>query len=74
MRRFKLLLVLTGVVAAPLAAQDDQYLTLAKKVLATTPLIDGHNDLPWRLREDKAGLAMDVVGYNLRGRTGGQAA
>ena len=71
MRRFKLLLVLTGVVAAPLAAQDDQYLTLAKKVLATTPLIDGHNDLPWRLREDKAGLAMDVVGYNLRGRTGG---
>ena len=71
MRRFNLLLALTGLVAAPLAAQDDQYLALAKKVLATTPLIDGHNDLPWRVREDKSGLATDVVGYNLRGRTGG---
>ena len=71
MRRFTLLLTLAGLLAAPLAAQDDQYLALAKKVLATTPLIDGHNDLPWRVREDKSGLASDVVGYNLRGRTGG---
>lgn len=71
MRRFMLPLILAGFAAAPAAAQDDQYLALAKKVLATTPLIDGHNDLPWRVREDKAGLAMDVVGYDLRGRTGG---
>ncbi len=71
MRRFNLVLLLTSAAAFPLAAQDDQYLALAKKVLATTPLIDGHNDLPWRLREDKSGLAMDVVGYDLRGRTAG---
>lgn len=71
MRRFNLVLLLTSAAAVPLAAQDDQYMALAKKVLATTPLIDGHNDLPWRLREDKSGLAMDVVGYDLRGRTGG---
>lgn len=58
--------------SAELAAQsDDQYMALAKKVLATTPLIDGHNDLPWRLREDKAGMAMDVVAYDMRGKTPG---
>jgi membrane dipeptidase len=50
---------------------DDQYVALAKKVLSTSPLIDGHNDLPWRLREDKAGMAMDVVGYDLRTKTAG---
>ena len=58
--------------AAPLSAQaDDQYMALARKVLATTPLIDGHNDLPWRIREDKTGLATDVVGYDLRKKAGG---
>ena len=51
-------------------AQGD-FLARARALHKQVPLIDGHNDLPWRLREDKAGLAMDVVGYNLRGRTGG---
>ena len=60
------------VAAQPLLGQpDDQYVALAKKVLSTTPLIDGHNDLPWRIREDKAGMAMDVVGYDLRAKTPG---
>ncbi len=54
-----------------LAQAENQYVALAKKVLGTTPLIDGHNDLPWRLREDKAGMAMDVVAYDLRSKTPG---
>ena len=71
MRRVLLLSLLAAGLAGPLVAQDDQYLALAKKVLATTPLIDGHNDLPWRIREDKSGLASDVVGYDLRKRAPG---
>lgn len=31
--------------------------TLVEEVLATTPLVDGHNDLPWALREDPAAAA-----------------
>ncbi|XP_036278577.1 dipeptidase 1 isoform X1 [Pipistrellus kuhlii] len=27
----------------------DQFLDQAKRIMATTPVIDGHNDLPWRL-------------------------
>ena len=67
-----LLPILLLAAAQPLQSQvDDQYVALAKKVLSTSPLIDGHNDLPWRLREDKAGMAMDVVGYDLRTKTAG---
>jgi membrane dipeptidase len=71
-RSFLVLGALLMAVVGPVSAQaDDQYTALAKRVLATTPLIDGHNDLPWRLRDDKSGLAMDVVGYDLRGKTPG---
>jgi membrane dipeptidase len=34
-------------------------------------LIDGHNDLPWRIREDKVARG-DVAKYDLRGRAPGQ--
>src|SRR6476620_987834 len=42
----------------------------ARKVLASTPLIDGHNDLPWAIRESKT-APMDVAAYDLRKRTTG---
>ncbi len=42
----------------------------AKRVLAATPLVDGHNDLPWRIREDKD-MARDVERYDLRKKTPG---
>ena len=42
----------------------------ARRVLATTPLVDGHNDLPWRIREDSL-HPMDVAAYDLRRRTPG---
>jgi membrane dipeptidase len=58
-------------VATPLSLSgqaDDPNLALAKKVLSTTPLIDGHNDLPWAIREAK-GMTRDVEAYDLRRRT-----
>ncbi len=52
--------------ASPLLAQSSEAnLALARKVLSTTPLIDGHNDLPWRIREDKS-MPADVEAYDLR--------
>lgn len=50
---------------------DDQYLARAKRILRETPLIDGHNDLPWRIREDTIARGnIDV--YDLRKHTPGQ--
>jgi membrane dipeptidase len=42
----------------------------AIRVLTEQPVIDGHNDLPWRIREDKS-HPMDVETYDLRTRTAG---
>ncbi|KAI9531854.1 dipeptidase 1 (renal) [Dissostichus eleginoides] len=32
------------------AAAEDPYMTRALQLMSETPLIDGHNDLPWQLR------------------------
>ena len=48
----------------------DPYLARAQRVLAAQPVIDGHNDLPWRIREDTV-RPMDVDAYDLRRRTPG---
>jgi membrane dipeptidase len=62
--------------ALPLAAQttsapaDDRYLARAKRILRQTPLIDTHNDLPWRIREDSIARG-NVDAYDLRKRTPG---
>jgi membrane dipeptidase len=56
-----------------LAAQApaaDPYMARALRVLRTSPVIDGHNDLPWRIREDAA-HPRDVSGYDLHSRTPG---
>jgi membrane dipeptidase len=55
----------------PLAAQADPALERANKLLARTPLIDGHNDAPWEIRTDSAHPG-DVAAYDLRTRTRGQ--
>ena len=71
---FSLLLFLGAV--RPLHAQtgstaaDDRYLARAKRILRQTPLIDGHNDLPWRIREDSVARG-NVDAYDLRRRTPG---
>ena len=62
--------------AVPLAAQtkaapgDARFLARAKRVLRQTPLIDGHNDLPWRIREDSIARG-NVDAYDLRKHTPG---
>ena len=53
------------------AAPNDQYLARAKRILKTTPLIDGHNDLPWRIREDTIARG-NVDAYDLRTHRPGQ--
>ena len=42
----------------------------ARRVLSTTPLIDGHNDLPWAIREATT-APHDVEAYDLRKKTPG---
>jgi membrane dipeptidase len=65
------LLLLTFIMPSPAGAQSkDRALEHAKKLLRSTPLIDGHNDLPWAIRElEKA--PRDVAAYDLRTRTTG---
>ncbi|MFM8302526.1 MAG: membrane dipeptidase, partial [Gemmatimonadota bacterium] len=52
------------------APAQDPHLAKALKVLTSTPLIDGHNDLPWAIRESKTAPS-DVEAYDLRQRTAG---
>jgi membrane dipeptidase len=47
------------------AAPNDRYLARARRILRETPLIDGHNDLPWRIREDTIARG-NVDAYDLR--------
>ncbi|HEY3134098.1 MAG TPA: dipeptidase [Gemmatimonadaceae bacterium] len=70
-------IVLTFGAIAPISAQSsspaasDPYLARAERILSQTPLIDGHNDLPWRIREDSIARG-NVDAYDLRKRTPGQ--
>ncbi|HJQ11203.1 MAG TPA: dipeptidase [Gemmatimonadaceae bacterium] len=73
----KLTVVLASVIVCsiPLAAHaqtqtSDAYLSRVKRILRQTPLIDGHNDLPWRIREDSIARG-DVGKYDLRHHTPG---
>ena len=52
------------------ADTGDPHLARARRVLRATPLIDGHNDLPWAIREDST-APRDVDAYDLRRRTPG---
>jgi membrane dipeptidase len=52
------------------AQATEKDLARARKILASSPLIDGHNDLAWAIREDST-APMDVAAYDLRKRTHG---
>jgi membrane dipeptidase len=57
--------------AAPLAGQtSDSALARARRALRLTPLVDGHNDLPWRIREDTVARG-DPERYDIRGTAPG---
>jgi membrane dipeptidase len=43
---------------------DSHFLTLAKATLERAPIFDGHNDLPWVIRQDAAARG-DVIAYDL---------
>jgi membrane dipeptidase len=66
-------LILVGFIAscAPLSAFDatDPHVERARRVLSTTPLVDGHNDLPWAIRAYDPPSDLDA--YELRVRAAG---
>ncbi len=68
-RLSSLLVTLSLVLVLPmtLAAQADPALAHARRLLESTILIDGHNDLPWEIRK----ADRDVVAYDLRKPTAG---
>ena len=59
MNRFAAAAVLSLVMATPAASQTPEQ---ARAILENTPLIDGHNDLPWALRQR---FGSDVGGVDL---------
>jgi membrane dipeptidase len=63
---FALALLLTS---AGAGAAEDRALSHARELLRATLLIDGHNDLPWTIRNATAG---DTAAYDLRGTVPGQ--
>jgi membrane dipeptidase len=71
MKRTFALIALATLSANSMSAQaTEKDLARARKILASTPLIDGHNDLAWAIREDST-APMDVVAYDLRKHTRG---
>ena len=63
------IVVVSALTTAPVAAQDDA-MERVRKLLTITPLIDGHNDLPWAIRQSET-APKDVAAYDLRKRTAG---
>lgn len=63
--------LLLALAAAPAPAGPDPTLQRALRVLERAILVDGHNDLPWAIREWKEHPG-DVLAYDLRKTTPGQ--
>ena len=63
MKRAALLLLLVG--ASGIAAQEADLLARARALHRDTPLIDGHNDYPWALREQNAERDLDKLDIRL---------
>ena len=72
MRLLAATLLVSAVTGSTLDAQTPSAADMAKarRVLSTTPLVDGHNDLPWAIREATA-APHDVEAYDLRKKTVG---
>ncbi len=54
---------------APGLQAQDEHLEIAKRVLSSVPMFDGHNDLPWAIRN--ANPPMDVRAYDISKPTQG---
>ncbi len=70
MSRLPVLLLALVLPFAAIAA-DDAALAHARTLLKSTILLDGHNDLPWTIREDPK-APMDVEAYDMRKTTSGE--
>ena len=67
--RLPALTLIIALMASSAAAQSpDPALEHARRLLRSTPLIDGHNDLPWEIRTSKA-APRDVDAYDLHRRS-----
>jgi membrane dipeptidase len=62
--------ILAAPAAPPASPAEDAAMARALRVLAAHPVIDGHNDLPWAIRES-ATAPRDVEAYDIRGRAPG---
>ncbi len=56
--------------ASASAQDDDEHMETARRVLSSVPLFDGHNDLPWAIRE-WADAPRNVRAYDISGVTVG---
>jgi len=65
MKRILALALLALATASAAAQPTSRDVARAKRVLERSPVFDGHNDLPWRIREDSVHPG-DVVAYDLR--------
>ena len=63
-------LLASATLPSPSLAQTDEHLEIARRVLRSVPLFDGHNDLPWAIRNAES-APMSVEEYGLREATGG---
>ncbi len=72
---FALMALLQGSSPAPQnparGGSSDPFLLRAQALLKTSPLIDGHNDVPWAIRISKE-KPFDVEAYDLRKKAAGQ--
>jgi len=66
MRKIAAVLAATLALLSSAAAQEDAALSHARELLRRAPLVDGHNDLPWLVREY---AGSDLSDYDLRHRT-----
>ena len=65
---FQLLVVSSTLAAQSGSPKDEVALQHARQILKSTPLIDGHNDLPWTIRTNPQ-APRDVEAYDLSKRT-----
>jgi membrane dipeptidase len=70
MKRAFALLAFALLTFATSALAQNVHMETARRVLANTPLIDGHNDLPWAIRRsDGAPHDVEATGHDLRETT-----
>jgi membrane dipeptidase len=67
---FTLRLGILVAITPTVSAQSNEHMERARRVLAQTPLIDGHNDLPWAIRAFEA-APRSVTGYDITRRAPG---